>query len=30
VEQLGELDGVRGGALAEVVADDPEIQAALV
>src|SRR5579875_1872843 len=30
VQQLGDLDGVRGGALAEVVGDDPEIERALV
>ena len=29
-EELGDLDGVRGRALAQVVADDPEVQAALV
>src|SRR5919199_5590885 len=29
-EELRELDGVRGGALSEVVSHDPEIQAALV
>ena len=26
IGELGELDGVEGGALAEVVADDPEVQ----
>ena len=29
-EQLGDLDGVGRGALAQVVADDPEVEAALV
>src|SRR5205823_13619478 len=29
-QELGQLDGVRGGALAEVVAHDPEVEAALV
>src|ERR687891_2603771 len=29
-QQLGDLDGVGGGALAEVVANDPEVQAAVV
>src|SRR5690348_10562184 len=29
-EQLGQLDRVRGRALAEVVADDPHVQAAVV
>ena len=29
-QHLGDLDGVRGRALAEVVADDPEVQAAIV
>ena len=30
VQQLGELDGVGGRALAQVVAHDPEVEAALV
>ena len=30
VQQLGELHGVRGGALAQVVGDDPHVQRALV
>ena len=29
-QQLGDLDGVGGGALAEVVGDDPEVEGALV
>src|SRR5882762_3684003 len=30
VKQLGQLDGVRGGALAQVVGDDPDIERSLV
>jgi hypothetical protein len=30
VEQLGDLYGVGSGALAQVVADDPDVEAALV
>ena len=30
VQQLGELDGVRRGALAQVVGDDPQVERALV
>ena len=30
MQQLGDLDGIGGGPLAEVVADNPEVEAALV